>query len=205
MELNEKLQELRKSRDLTQEELAELLFVSRTAVSKWETGKGYPSIDSLREISRYFSVSIDDLLSADKLISIAERENKSNIRNICDIIIGIADIFALLLIAMPLYPKTVNSIVYSVNLFSYAETSDLNLTVYWFMFLSLIAAGAAKLVMVYLKKISVQKTITIWSSLINILTVILLAVAGETYAVVISFLILMIKIIMIFEVNKFYI
>lgn len=205
MELNEKLQELRKSRGLTQEELAELLFVSRTAVSKWETGKGYPSIDSLREISRYFSVSIDDLLSADKLISIAERENKSNIRNICDIIIGIADIFALLLIAMPLYPKTVNSIVYSVNLFSYAETSDLNLTVYWFMFLSLIAAGAAKLVMVYLKKISVQKTITIWSSLINILTVILLAVAGETYAVVISFLILMIKIIMIFEANKFYI
>ena len=205
MELNEKLQELRKSRGLTQEELAELLFVSRTAVSKWETGKGYPSIDSLREISRYFSVSIDDLLSADKLISIAERENKSNIRNICDIIIGIADIFALLLIAMPLYPKTVNSIVYSVNLFSYAETSDLNLTAYWFMFLSLIAAGAAKLVMVYLKKISVQKTITIWSSLINILTVILLAVAGETYAVVISFLILMIKIIMIFEVNKFYI
>lgn len=170
-----------------------------------ETGKGYPSIDSLREISRYFSVSIDDLLSADKLISIAERENKSNIRNMCDIIIGIADIFALLLIAMPLYPKTVNSIVYSVNLFSYAETSDLNLTAYWFMFLSLIAAGAAKLVMVYLKKISVQKTITIWSSLINILTVILLAVAGETYAVVISFLILMIKIIMIFEVNKFYI
>lgn len=205
MELNEKLQELRKSRDLTQEELAELLFVSRTAVSKWETGKGYPSIDSLREISRYFSVSIDDLLSADKLISIAERENKSNIRNMCDIIIGIADIFALLLIAMPLYPKTVNSIVYSVNLFSYAETSDLNLTAYWFMFLSLIAAGAAKLVMVYLKRISVQKTITIWSSLINILTVILLAVAGETYAVVISFLILMIKIIMIFEVNKFYI
>ena len=205
MELNEKLQELRKSRDLTQEELAELLFVSRTAVSKWETGKGYPSIDSLREISRYFSVSIDDLLSADKLISIAERENKSNIRNMCDVIIGIADIFALLLIAMPLYPKTVNSIVYSVNLFSYAETSDLNLAAYWFMFLSLIAAGAAKLVMVYLKKISVQKTITIWSSLINILTVILLAVAGETYAVVISFLILMIKIIMIFEVNKFYI
>ena len=123
----------------------------------------------------------------------------------CDIIIGIADIFALLLIAMPLYPKTVNSIVYSVNLFSYAETSDLNLTAYWFMFLSLIAAGAAKLVMVYLKKISVQKTITIWSSLINILTVIVLAGAGETYAVVISFLILMIKIIMIFEVNKFYI
>ena len=46
MEFHEKLQALRKQRGLTQEELAQLLFVSRTAVSKWESGRGYPSIDS---------------------------------------------------------------------------------------------------------------------------------------------------------------
>ena len=84
MEFNEKLQELRKSRGLTQEELAEALFVSRTAVSKWESGRGYPSIDSLKEISKYFSVTIDELLTGEKLISIAERENKSNIQRICE-------------------------------------------------------------------------------------------------------------------------
>ena len=76
MEFYEKLQELRKSRGLTQEELAEALFVSRTAISKWESGRGYPSIDSLKEISRFFSVSIDELLTGEKLISIAEKENK---------------------------------------------------------------------------------------------------------------------------------
>lgn len=86
MEFNEKLQELRKSRGLTQEELAEALFVSRTAVSKWESGRGYPSIDSLKEISKYFSVTIDELLTGEKLISIAERENKSNIQRICDLL-----------------------------------------------------------------------------------------------------------------------
>lgn len=85
MEFGEKLQELRKSRGLTQQELAEALYVSRTAISKWESGRGYPSIDSLKEISGFFSVSIDDLLSGEKLVSLAKKENQSNIRHICDI------------------------------------------------------------------------------------------------------------------------
>ena len=56
MEFNEKLQELRKQKNLTQEQLAEQLYVSRTAISKWESGRGYPSIDSLKEISRFFAI-----------------------------------------------------------------------------------------------------------------------------------------------------
>ena len=79
MEFNEKIQELRKSRGLTQEELAEALFVSRTAISKWESGRGYPNIDSLKQISNYFSISIDELLSGEKLITIAENENRTNL------------------------------------------------------------------------------------------------------------------------------
>ena len=63
MEFNEKLQLLRKQQEMTQEQLAEKLFVSRTAVSKWESGKGYPNIDSLRNLAEFFSVSIDELLS----------------------------------------------------------------------------------------------------------------------------------------------
>ena len=53
MEFNEKLQELRKQKGLTQEELSEILYVSRTAISKWESGRGYPNIDSLKAISKY--------------------------------------------------------------------------------------------------------------------------------------------------------
>ena len=80
MEFNEKLQELRKSKGLTQEELAEALYVSRTAISKWESGRGYPSIDSLKELSKFFTITIDELLTGEKLLFIAEKENKSNIR-----------------------------------------------------------------------------------------------------------------------------
>ena len=54
MEFNEKLQELRKQKGLTQEELAVTLFVSRTAVSKWESGRGYPNIESLKTIAEFF-------------------------------------------------------------------------------------------------------------------------------------------------------
>lgn len=74
MEFCEKLQELRKKRGLTQEELAEQLYVSRTAISKWESGRGYPSIDSLKAIAKYFSVSVDDLLSGDTVLAIAEED-----------------------------------------------------------------------------------------------------------------------------------
>ena len=54
MDFSKKLQELRKQKGLTQEELAKKLYVSRTAISKWESGRGYPSIDSLKEIAKFF-------------------------------------------------------------------------------------------------------------------------------------------------------
>ena len=74
MEFNVKLQELRKQKGLTQEELAVAIYVSRTAISKWESGRGYPGIDSLKAIAKYFGVSIDMLLSGDEVLSIAEAE-----------------------------------------------------------------------------------------------------------------------------------
>lgn len=59
----DKIRKLRESHDLTQEELAKKVTVSRTAVSKWETGKGYPSLDTLKEISLLFDMTIDELIS----------------------------------------------------------------------------------------------------------------------------------------------
>ena len=60
MEFNEKLQELRKNRGLTQEELAEALYVSRTAISKWESGICCPDIQLLPVLAKFFDVTIDD-------------------------------------------------------------------------------------------------------------------------------------------------
>lgn len=147
MEFHEKLQELRKSRGLTQEELAECLFVSRTAISKWESGRGYPSIDSLKEIANYFSVSIDELLSSEKMLSLAEKENKANLRSMCDLLFGLVDVCSFILIILPLYPNRGDDFVYSVNLFEYTQITSLNRLLYWMIFISLIAAGVIKLLL----------------------------------------------------------
>ena len=193
MEFHEKLQKLRKNRGLTQEELAEALYVSRTAVSKWESGRGYPSIDSLREISNYFSVSIDNLLSGEKLLSIAEKENKSNIRNVCNLLFGMVDVCSFMLILLPLYPNTVDEFVYSVNLLAYAETTSFNRVIYWGLFVSLIMVGVVKILLTKLEIKKSHKMVTGISMLLNILMVLFLAMAREAYAIMLAFMLLLIK------------
>ena len=192
MELHEKLQILRKNRGMTQEELAEVLFVSRTAVSKWESGRGYPSIDSLKEISNYFSITIDELLSGEKLLSIAEREKQAGIRRICDLLFGITDLFSLLLIVLPLYPKTVNGYVYSVSLSAYTEIAAVNRMAYWILFLALVLTGIIKIL--WNPREKKQDAVTACSIVLSALTVLLLALAGETYAVAMAFLLLLVKV-----------
>ena len=202
MEFHEKLQELRKSRGLTQEELAEELYVSRTAISKWESGRGYPSIDSLKEISNYFSVTIDELLSSEKLLSIAEKENKTNLRSMCDLLFGLLDVFAMVLIFLPLYPNMVDGFVYSVNLFAYTQATWLARLLYWSIFVSLVAAGTIKLLLTKFRMERYNRIMTGVSMVISVLAVLLLAMTRESYAVVVAFLLLVIKGCLLFKYAK---
>ena len=63
MSFSENLKQIRKEHHLSQEELAELLDVSRQAVSKWEQDQGYPEVEKLLLLSRKLSVSLDALMS----------------------------------------------------------------------------------------------------------------------------------------------
>ena len=202
MEFHEKLQALRKDRGLTQEELAEALYVSRTAISKWESGRGYPSIDSLKEISRYFSVTIDELLSSDTLLSIAEKENKANLQNMCDIIFGMIDICSFMLIALPLYPNKVNGYIYSVNLLEYTQTTKLNYLLFWIMYVSLVVLGIIKLLLAKFRNTKYSPAMTGISMILSIVLVLFLSVTREAYAVVVAFLLLVIKGILLFKCTK---
>ena len=202
MEFHEKLQELRKGRGLTQEELAEALYVSRTAISKWESGRGYPSIDSLKEISSYFSVTIDELLSSDRVLSIAEKENKANLQNMCDILFGMIDICSFMLIALPLYPNMVNGYIYSVNLWAYTQTTELNYLLFWIMYASLVILGIIKLLFAKFRSEKYNSAMTGISMILGISLVLFLAVTREAYAVAVAFLLLVIKGILLLKYSK---
>ena len=66
---DEKLIALRKEKQISQEQLADILCTSRQAVSKWERGEAYPDISKLKDLAVFFNVSIDYLLDYDMSVS----------------------------------------------------------------------------------------------------------------------------------------
>lgn len=124
MEFGKKIQMLRNQNKWTQEQLTMKLYVSRTAVSKWESGNGYPNIDSLKDIAKLFNRSIDELLSNEEIIDIAKKGNVLNINKINNLIYGLLDIISLLFIFLSIYPKKIGNVVCSVSLFNTDDISN---------------------------------------------------------------------------------
>ena len=124
MEFHEKLQQLRRRNHLTQEQLAAQLFVSRTAVSKWESGRGYPNLESLKCISKLFSISIDELLSNDELLKLAETENRANINKVSGLFFGALDLITIAFVFMPLFGQQEGAYVRAVTLLGLTSISN---------------------------------------------------------------------------------
>ena len=98
MTFGRKLKKLRQDNQMTQEELAQRLYVTRTAVSKWETDKGYPAIDTLKTVSELFGVPVDDLISDDDVTNTRLLDEKRAKKfYVCAVVaLGVTMLFALL-------------------------------------------------------------------------------------------------------------
>ena len=84
MSLGQKLEEIRKRFGLSQEQLAEIINVSRQAITKWENDRGMPELTNLQELSKVFGVSVDYLLNdGDSLPKLSMRKelDKSEYKN----------------------------------------------------------------------------------------------------------------------------
>ena len=130
MEFNEKLQKLRTDKNLTQEELAEKLYVSRTAISKWESGRGYPSIDSLKAIAKYFQVTIDELICSEEMVSLAQQDKKETNKKYTVLICGILDCLIVLLFFLPVFGDASGEQVSAVTVFALRDISGWLKTVF---------------------------------------------------------------------------
>ncbi len=198
MEFNEKLQELRLKKGLTQEELAAALFVSRTAVSKWESGRGYPNIESLKDIAKFFSVTVDELLSSDELLSIAEEDKKCANRGYRDLVFALLDIASLLLLFLPLFADRSGEIIESASLLALNSVSAYIKALY-FGFVTVSALWgiftlAAKMPFSGLK----------WgiSLALGVVGILLFTLSLQPYATVLLFVFLIIKILVTLKVSK---
>ena len=123
MEFHEKLQKLRSDDGLTQEELAEKLFVSRTAISKWESGRGYPSIDSLKAIAKHFHVTIDELIGTEEIVTLAEEDKQASVKKYTALLCGALDCLTVLLLFLPVFGTRGVGTNASVSLFSLTGVS----------------------------------------------------------------------------------
>ena len=199
MEFNEKLQELRKRKGLTQEELAEKLYVSRTAVSKWESGRGYPSIDSLKAIAKFFSVTVDELLSSNEMLTMVEENHKQTKKQFCDLIFGLIDVCTLLLLFLPLFAVNIGNTVYESSLLMLDGVEQY---IKVMCLIVVIVRGIMGVLILALQNC----TLKLWSKLkyklslvLDIFGVILFIAIRQPYVTVFVFALLIIKTIVLFK------
>jgi len=190
MEIGKKIQVLRKENNLTQEQLAEQLFVSRTAVSKWETGRGLPNMESLMLISKLFHITLDELLSSEEIALIAEKENKENISRFASYIDGIFNIIAILSLLFPLYKAKLNGAFYSVPLYQFKSAFAV---LYWIFPISMALCGVIQILFYKSEQNKIQDTTTIVGISINICAILALILSGQPYPAIMFFALLLIK------------
>ncbi|MBQ7172998.1 MAG: helix-turn-helix transcriptional regulator [Clostridia bacterium] len=196
MEFHEKLQELRKQKGITQEELAAALFVSRTAVSKWESGRGYPNIDSLRALSRYFSVTLDELIGSEEMLTAAEDEKKSAIEKYLALICGAIDLLLATLFFLPIFGDGKGL---STTLFSLSGI-EIWIKIVFIGLIGLSALnGLAGVIVSYFEKALWNKHRIATGLALSILGSAVFLMTRQPYAGILYFVILLIKGLLIFK------
>lgn len=193
MEFNEKLQALRKAKGLTQEELAESLFVSRTAISKWESGRGYPSIDSLKTIAKFYSVTIDELLSGEEVLSIAEEDSKQKERKFRDLVFGLLDCSIAIFFFIPFFGQKTGEAIQEVTLLSLSGITPYLKIAYYTIVIGIIIWGILTLTLQNCCKALWLQVKNIISLILNAAGALLFIVSLQPYAATFLFIFLIIK------------
>lgn len=204
MNIGEKLKALRTERGLTQEQLAAKLYVSRTAVSKWETGGGSPNLDSLQAVARLFDVSVDDLLSTDDLIVLARDERRSTARSSGMLSFGLLDVLAVVFAFIPLYGVDDGSFVRMANLADYGASVDFgaSFAVMAAAVVSLMFVGAVEIVLAAAGSRRAARIVALVGFAVQALAVVLFASTMQPYATTLMFVLLLAKVVVGYRILR---
>lgn len=194
MEFNQKLQELRKQKGLTQEELANALFVSRTAISKWESGRGYPNIDSIKAIAKFFHITVDELLSTDEVLIIAEEDSKRRTSRFRDIVYGLIDLSLVLLFFLPFFRLDIDGKIQSTSLLALDGVKPYLKIAYFSIVILTTIIGVLTLALQSSQSRLWHKYKGIISLVINVLSVLLFIISLQPYPAVYLLALLTIKV-----------
>ena len=200
MTLGEKLKKLRTDKGITQEALAEKLFVSRTAISKWESDRGYPSIETLKAISNFFSVSIDDLLSSDELLTIAQEDSRQKETRLKDSVFALLDLSMALLLFLPFFAGNREGVIHSVSLIALDGIQPYLKATYFTVVSVMIFVGVLALALQNCPKSFWLKSKTNLSLLLGMAAVLLFVVSSQPYAAVFAIALLVIKVFMVIRI-----
>ena len=193
MEFHEKLQELRRQKGLTQEELAEKLYVSRTAISKWESGRGYPNIESLKAIAKFFSVTVDKLLSTDEALTIAEEDNKRKEKHFLDLVYGLLDLSIAMLLFLPFFAEKAEGGIRGVSLIVLDGVQSYLQIAYFAVIISMTAMGVLLLALQSCQvRVWVNSKTTV-SLMLGVIAALLFMISSQPYAAVFAFVLFAIK------------
>jgi len=191
MEFNEKLQELRKQKAITQEELAQQLYVSRAAISKWESGRGYPNIDSLKELAKFFSVSIDELLSGDEVLGIAEEDQQQKESCTRDRVFGLLDCSSAMFLVLPLFGQQTEGLIRCVSLLALNSIGTGLRAAYFALIVSIVVCGLLMLALhsgAFWMRSKIKLSLSLHTA-----AVLLFIISRQPYAAGMLFVFLMIK------------
>ena len=193
MTFGEKLKKLRTDNGLTQDELAEKTYVTRTAISKWESDRGYPNIDSLKAISKFFSVSIDGLLSSDEVLTIAEEDNKQQETRFKDLVYALLDLSSAMLLFLPFFAENTEGVIRSVSLIMLDGVQPYLKAAYFTVVIGMFFAGVLALALQNCQKAFWTKSKTNISLMLGTVSVLLFVISSQPYAAVFAFVLLLIK------------
>ena len=199
MEFNEKLQQLRKQKNLTQEDLAQALYVSRTAVSKWESGRGYPSIDSLKAIAKFFGVTVDDLLTGEEVLTIAEDDGKQKEKHLRTLVYGLLDLSVAMSFFLPLFGQQAGDTVVPVSLLSLTQTAEYLRIAFFAVVIALSLFGVLTLALQNCKKSIWVQNQNRFSLVLHVIATLLFIVSLQPYAAALLFLFLLIKVFLLMK------